>query len=306
MTIEERAEALRLPESSLSAVLKRLFAPTEESWREIPQGGGNISEACVLELPDGKRFFLKRKHAVQEQFFVWEAAGLLALREPEISGIYIPRPLAIFEDQKCSCLLMEYIDVPSFPSSPARDFGAALARLHRTSRARRYGFYHDNVIGATTQINQWQDNWYTFFGEQRLLVQARWAWEAGRGDNALYRSVEQIVHRLPELLPPVDHGGSSLLHGDLWGGNVLFPGDGTAVLIDPAVYFGHREADLAMTSLFGGFSPDFYRSYQEEWPLEPGFDERRDIYNLYHLLNHLNLFGTNYRSSCEAIVRRFR
>lgn len=305
MTIGARARALQLSETTLAAVLTKLFGPQAVPWREIPCGGGSISEASILELPRDQRVFLKRNCTASAAFFVSEAMGLFALREVDIAGIRVPQPFAVFTEHRCTCFLMEYIETAAPQQSSSEKFGRALAQLHRARRAPQCGFPKDNLIGATKQVNTWHDDWYAFFGEQRLRIQAQWAWENQRDDGSLYQAVERVVSRLPELLPPLDPGGSSLLHGDLWAGNVLFPGDGTTALIDPAVYYGHREADVAMTGLFGGFSPDFYRAYQEEWPLEPGFDERRDIYNLYHLLNHLNLFGSSYRRSCDAIARRF-
>ncbi len=149
------------------------------------------------------------------------------------------------------------------------------------------------------------NDWHAFFGERRLGFQIELARRGGRADAALERGVHRVIDRLDELIPDLDDGGASVLHGDLWGGNYLVSSDGEPVLIDPAVYYGHREADLAMTELFGGFQAPFYRAYKSEWPLVPGYEARRDVYNLYHLLNHLNLFGSSYAGSCAAIVRRF-
>lgn len=227
----------------------------------------------------------------------------MALAQAE--GPRVPRVLAFLEEGSDQLLLMEYIEPGSRGGDFHVRFGRALARLHRTNRNDRCGFYRDNHIGSTPQRNTWSSDWFRFFGEHRLLYQVNLARERGLADQQMMRRTENLVKQLPELLPGLDDNRPSLLHGDLWGGNYLVDRYGDPVLVDPAAYYGHREADLAMTGLFGGFSPAFYRAYQEEWPLEPGFDRRRDLYNLYHLLNHLNLFGSGYLAGCQAILRRF-
>jgi len=266
-------------------------------------GGGSINEASRLTLTDGTELFLKRNASRHEGLFREEARGLRALRRA--GRPRVPEPVAIGEDGGTQFLLLEYVATgrrgPDFPTA----LGEQLAALHRTVRSDRCGFDEDNHIGSTPQLNGWDPDWYRFFGEMRLVPQMERARAAGYADTAMERRLHRLVSRLPGLLPPLDPGGASLLHGDLWGGNVIAGPEGEPVLIDPAVYFGHREADLAMTELFGGFGSAFFRRYREVWPLEPGYDDRRDLYNLYHLLNHLNLFGTGYLGSCSAILRRY-
>ena len=167
----------------------------------------------------------------------------------------------------------------------------------------RYGFPIDNYIGSTPQINTPKDSWVDFFRECRLHPQVRWAYDAGYLERSAMRQADAIMERLETLLPEPDH--PSLLHGDLWGGNFMTGPDGKAWLIDPATYVGHREADLAMTELFGGFAPAFYSAYRQIANVDPEYDDRRDLYNLYHLLNHVNLFGYSYVGSVLRTLDRF-
>ena len=181
------------------------------------------------------------------------------------------------------------------------DFGHSLAALHRHSSG-FYGLDHGNYMGSLTQTNTKHPDWSSFFIEERLERQLI------RAKNSGYFSTEDVV-RFQRLfsqfktLCPAEK--PSLVHGDLWGGNYLVSGQGRACLIDPAVYYGHREVDIAMSTLFGGFDPEFYSSYNEVFPMEKGWRERLDIYNLYPLLVHLNLFGSGYLGSIERIIRKF-
>jgi fructosamine-3-kinase len=180
--------------------------------------------------------------------------------------------------------------------------GRGLAELHRCTTG-RFGFDADNYIGSTVQKNESNDSWPDFFRKSRLLFQA----DLARANNLWHTSwnsgFDRLCNHLDELLP--ERPEASLVHGDLWAGNVLADTDGNPVLLDPAVYYGHREVDLAMSSLFGSFPNDFYRAYQEEWPLEEGYNSRKEIYNLFHLINHLNLFGASYASSVESVLVKF-
>lgn len=180
-------------------------------------------------------------------------------------------------------------------------FGRRLARLHQQTRP-EFGFEHDNYIGSTPQPNPWTADGYAFFAEQRLLYQARLARRQGLLGTAEVKQTERLARRLPELVPEQP---ASLIHGDLWSGNALADRGGNPALIDPAAHYGWAEAELAMTTLFGGFPEVFYRAYQELNPRPPGLWERFEIYNLYHLLNHLNLFGGGYRAQVTGILRRY-
>ncbi|MFW5695842.1 MAG: fructosamine kinase family protein [Alkalispirochaeta sp.] len=303
MSSPDKLERIRLTASSVQQAVVQIAGDGVAVRSEESIGGGSINDTRRITLTNGEHLFLKTNSQAHVDLFAEEARGLLALQQAR--GPRVPTPLGLFETRDAQFLVMEWIA----SGRPGGDFwarfGGDLARMHRTNRAPRCGFSHDNHIGATEQPNGWMVSWHEFFGERRLLFQVELARKHGRADAAMEQGVRAIVKKLPELIPAVDEGGASILHGDLWGGNYMVSDNNEPVLIDPAVYYGHREADLAMTHLFGGFSPEFYRAYQAEWPLVPGYEQRRDIYNLYHLLNHLNLFGGSYAGSCRAIIRRF-
>ncbi len=258
-------------------------------------GGGCINHGARLRTHRGKTFFLKTNPAAPPDMFAREAEGLEALRVPD--GLRVPQPYVWGAD----FLLMEDLA----PASPRRDFwealGRGLAALHNHT-APAFGFAHDNYIGSTPQPNPWTDDGYAFFAEHRLGFQARLAFERGLLTADDVRRVERLSARLPDLIPPQP---PSLLHGDLWRGNVLADAQGAPALIDPAAHYGWAEADLAMTALFGGFPEGFYRAYETARPLESGYRQRFDLYNLYHLLNHLNLFGAGYLGAVQRILRRW-
>ena len=211
----------------------------------------------------------------------------------------VPVPLAAGDGG----LVLPWIEAGR-PSAPDwRRFGAALAELHRApAPGDGYGWHADNWIGSKPQRGGWAPSWPSFFGERRLQAQAETVRQRGAWDGAWDAGLGRLVARLPEILPAAPP--RSLLHGDLWSGNAVATADGRFALIDPAVYVGHREADLAMTELFGGFAPAFYEGYRESWPLGPGYAERREVYNLFHLVNHLT-HGASYRRPVAAALKRF-
>ena len=256
--------------------------------------GGDISVARRLTLSTGRSVVLKTNAAVPPDFFQCEADGLAALGVP--GGPRLPEVL--FSDP--ACLLLEDL----CPAPPAADFwpalGQQLAVLHQTPSP-QFGFAHNNYIGATPQPNPWTDSGHAFFAEHRLRFQARRAVDAGRLDAAGLARVERLCEALPERVPAQP---PALLHGDLWRGNVLSDDHGQPALIDPAAHWGWAEAELGLTMLFGVFPEAFYDSYTAANPLESGWRERLDIYNLYHLLNHLNLFGNEYLPLVQTVVRR--
>lgn len=258
----------------------------------------------VIELADGRLLFIKRDSGSGgRSTFAEEAAGVSALAQAP--GPRVPEVYAYWDGESGRYLLMEYIPTGSGGPAVQERLGRELAELHRDVAAnQQFGFSMDNFIGATEQPNPFTATWIEFFGVHRLRFQAHLALQRGRLDRATYELAERLIAQLPQLIDEPAH--PSLLHGDLWGGNYLATPDGQPVLIDPAVYYGHREADLAMTELFGGFGRRFYSAYHEAYPLEPGYEQRRDIYNLYHLLNHLNLFGGSYRSSVQHTLSRYR
>ena len=262
-------------------------------------GGGCIANACRVET-DGAPFFLKYGDADVARTFPGEAAGLEALDAAD-SPLSVPsvRETAPPDDDRPGFLVMEWINAGREGRRFWERFGEGLAKLHQHAND-QYGFNQDNYIGQSPQPNEWMDEWPAFFRSQRLEPQVQMARERGRWQTDWNRPLEALYRRLPELLPETPE--PSVLHGDLWKGNFMVTAVGEPAIIDPATYYGHREADLAMTELFGGFQDQFYEAYRSAWPLEPGYETRRDIYNLYHLINHLNLFGTGYAGSVERTL----
>ena len=264
--------------------------------------GGCIANGSRVELVNGDVWFVKRSRTLPPDLFAAEAAGLRALSAAP--GPRVPEVVAVHASSAESFIVMEWVEQGSRGRGFAEEFGRALARMHRHRSSDRFGFERDNYIGATPQPNAWMDSWYDFFRERRIGYQTSLARDSGLIHADDVRDLEAIMGRIESILPEPDR--PSLLHGDLWGGNYLVDSGGNAVLIDPAAYYGHREADLAMTELFGGFSSGFYSAYDREWPLEPGYRGRASLYNLYHMLNHANLFGQSYVSGVRRIVRTYR
>lgn len=282
--------------ASIEGALGSLFGSGIGIARMDRVAGGDINEAYRLALTDGTCIFMKANRKENASFFAAEAAGLAAIAETGAIGT--PSVLCAGTDEEGagrSFLLMEWIE----GKGRVKDYWGVLARqlaaMHRAETGNftaggKFGFSSDNYIGANGQVNKVYGSWIDFFRECRLEPQFRQAFryfEAG-GRKKITRLLERIEDILMEPEYP------SLLHGDLWSGNVITGSDGKAWLIDPAVYVGHAEADLAMTELFGGFPQVFYDVYREAAPMQPGYERRRDLYNLYHLLNHLNLFGRAY------------
>lgn len=281
-----------------------LAAPGTASGRIAsvqPVGGGCIHTAEIVEFEDGRRLFVKHNRDAPPMMFLREGEGLEALAAPGI--LRVPGDTRVGMGAGTRFLAMEAIELGSSGRGFAARFGRGLAELHRATADDRFGFEHDNYIGSTPQQNGWMDDWVEFWGRRRLGFQLRLARNRNLTDSTLDRLGDRLLDRLEEWIDLPDEP-ACLLHGDLWGGNYLVDSEGEPVLIDPAVYHGHREADLAMTLLFGGFPPAFHDAYREAWPLPPGSEDRLEIYKLYHLLNHLNLFGASYRSSCTDILRR--
>ncbi|HEX8450884.1 MAG TPA: fructosamine kinase family protein [Longimicrobium sp.] len=264
-------------------------------------GGGSINHAARVEGPDGA-FFVKYSEDAPAGIFAAEARGLEALAAA--SGLVVPRVLAIRDDPEPGTpawLALEWLE----PAPRAADFGERLGRglaaLHRSRGA--WGWEEDNFIGSLPQENAPAGAWADFWWARRLDPQLRRARAAGRLPGR-EREWERLREALPRLLGAGEEDGPSLLHGDLWSGNVVASAPGPA-LVDPAAFRGHREVDLAMTELFGGFPADFCAAYEEAWPLRPGYrEERRGVYQLYYLLVHVNLFGGGYVAQTAEVLRR--
>jgi protein-ribulosamine 3-kinase len=257
--------------------------------------GGSINNALLLETESGATFFLKTNHNAPPDMFAREAQGLQALVVPD--GPTVPKPYLHGEN----FILMQDLQPATRQDDYWADFGYKFAALHNHTNP-EFGFDHDNYIGSTPQPNSWTEDGYAFFAEHRLKIQTQLAVKNGLIIGADARRIDSLTDRLPEIVPEQP---ASLIHGDLWSGNAMIDDVGGAAIIDPATHYGWAEADLAMTTLFGSFPDDFYRAYQEARPLEPGIRDRFLLYNLYHLLNHLNLFGRGYLNQVMGVVRRY-
>ncbi|MBL47822.1 MAG: hypothetical protein CMP28_02595 [Roseibacillus sp.] len=266
---------------------------TKETGQEpigTPQaiGGGCINEAFRLG-----EYFIKTNTPARIDMFEMELLGLNALRDT--GTVKVPRPICSGVAHDRSFLVLEFLVLRGSSSQAQELLGRQLAELHRTTTD-HFGWSRDNYIGTTSQPNTPSDSWVDFLRESRLGHMVRLAGECGisfRGADTLLDNLDLFFGEPP--LP-------SLLHGDLWGGNAAVLTDGVPVVFDPAVYYGDREADLAMTQLFGGFNSSFYRAYQEAWPLPPGHEMRADLYNLYHILNHSILFGGSYARQAQTMI----
>jgi len=262
---------------------------------EQPVGGGCISNGRILITQSGATFFLKTNQNTPADMFAREAEGLTALRVAD--GPTVPRSLLHSAD----FILLEDLKPAARQSDYWPNFGRQLAVLHSHTNP-KFGFEHDNYIGSTLQPNSWSEDGYTFFAEQRLLYQANLAQRRGLIGRSDTHAVENLVAHLKDLIPIQP---ASQLHGDLWSGNAITNSQGGPAIIDPAAHYGWAEAELAMTALFGAFPKAFYQAYEEARPLEPGYYGRFPIYNLYHLLNHLNIFGRGYLGQVQTILSRY-
>lgn len=264
-------------------------------------GGGCIHQTFCLETKKN-RYLLKWNPSSAAAMFRTEAQGLDALRR--INAVRVPQVLAVENPTNAPAfILLEWIE-SNGKAWNAERLGEELAELHRRGIALSYGFDGDNLIGSTPQSNHWQPDWVTFFTKERLLPQMELAARNGWMPANRRRKMERLMDRLGVILGSSERQ-PSLLHGDLWSGNVIGAAGGQPVLIDPAVYYGDREAELAYTRLFGGFPTRFYQAYQAAFPLPADAVNRVDVYNLYHLLNHLNLFGEIYAGEVDAVLSEY-
>lgn len=256
--------------------------------------GGCINNGIVLKTGSGRSFFLKVNPSAPPDMFKREAQGLVVLKVTD--GPTVPEPYLHNTD----FLLME--DLDPAPRSPTywEDFGHTLATLHNQHKD-HFGFEEDNYIGSTPQPNPWTEDGFDFFAQSRLLYMANLASQKGLLPRRDRERVANLASRLPTLIPEQP---SSLIHGDLWSGNAMTDSQGNPAIIDPATHYGWAEAELAMTSLFGSFPSRFYHAYEEMRPLEPGYPDRFPIYNLYHLLNHVILFGRGYLGQVQSTLDR--
>jgi protein-ribulosamine 3-kinase len=287
---------------ALAAAIGRATGANFRMRSQEPVAGGCIHSALRLSGDDGEgtvEYFAKVNEAASAAMFAAEADGLAALRDT--GAVMVPAVVSHGADGERSWLVLEWLELSGLDANAAAALGRALAELHRVPQA-RFGWARDNFIGASPQANGWHDDWLPFWRERRLMAQLRLA--------AKNRLPSRMIDRGERLAADCEaffaghRPQPALLHGDLWNGNAARLPDGTPVLFDPAVYVGDREADIAMTGLFGGFPPDFESAYREAWPLRDDYRVRRHFYNLYHLLNHANLFAGDYVRQAQVSIEK--
>lgn len=290
--------------AGLNNAVEKIFGEGVRIRGRRPVFGGDINRAYALELSNGSVIFMKANTRQKFAIFEGEAEGLDFIRQT--GAVRSPEVLALGTDGDMSFLLLEYI--PSGPGNKAssEELGTGLALMHQAGTSAfvsggKIGALHDHLLGSGIQDNTPMDRWVDFFAECRLRPQFE---KADRYfDNRTRKQIDLFLGNLGRYLTEPDC--PSLLHGDLWAGNYMVDDQGHPWLIDPAAYVGHAEADLALTELFGGFDRNFYAAYQNAAGLDPGYRDRRDIYNLYHLVKHLNLFGTGYLAPVLSILRKY-
>lgn len=255
--------------------------------------GGCINE-CFVVRGTGRAYFVKLNAASRADMFSAEAAGLAEIARTRT--VRVPEPVCHGAAAAACWLVLEHLELRPGTEGSMRELGRRLAAMHRVT-AREHGWSRDNTIGATPQVNAPAGGWPEFWRERRLRFQIQRA--AANGHRLA--DGDRLLEKLPAFFSGHDPV-PSLLHGDLWSGNAAATAGGEPLIFDPAVYYGDREADLAMTELFGGFPPVFYETYRAEYPLAAGYATRKHLYNLYHVLNHLNLFGGGYRAQAERMI----
>ncbi len=286
-----------ISEEKIKVLVKEILDKKIESFSSL--SGGCISNAYKITTAEGDNYFLKFNSNTLNDMFVKEANGLKELAKAD--AIRVPQVISFRKD----FLLAEFISSGNKKRNFFEDFGRNFAEMHKYN-SNSFGFFEDNYIGSNPQLNipdeNEKTNWVNFYFNKRILFQLQLSEKLGNSTSELRNLISKLECKIEEIIG-ISEEKPSLLHGDLWSGNYLVDGNGKAVLIDPAVYYGHREADLGMTKLFGGFRPEFYKSYNEAFPLEDGYDYRENIYKLYHVLNHLNLFGRAYYSQAISLIK---
>ena len=278
---------------AISAAITLATGTPFSGTQHTPIRGGDINQAFLLS-DEQQSYFIKLNTAARLDMFIAESQALKAILKS--NSIRAPRPITHGRSVDHAFLVLEAITFGPLNLNSWQQMGQQLAALHR-STTDRYGWHRDNTIGSTRQHNTWSSDWTEFFRNQRLKPQ----FELAHRNGIPLKHVQALLDQVPALLK--DHQPTpALLHGDLWSGNAGFCHDGTPVLFDPASYYGDRETDLAFSEYFGGFSSDFYDSYNATWPLPSGYQQRKTLYNLYHVLNHANLFGGNYVTEAQQMI----
>jgi fructosamine-3-kinase len=285
--------------SAMETTLSKALGKSLTVEQVAPVGGGSINRAGVMHTKVG-RFFVKWNDAhAYPRMFELEKQGLDLLRGA--NAVYVPKTYATGSDGQEAFLIMELVEPGRRVGNFYEDFGERLATLH-LEKASQHGLGHDNYIGSLPQQNNRHDKWVDFFIAERLEPMVSMARNQGLINEAVVRQFENMYTRLEAILPEEP---ASLMHGDLWGGNHMTGPEGTVCLFDPAAYYGNREMEIAFTQVFSGYPAVFYNAYESHWPLQPGFEKRKGIYQLWPLMVHVNLFGTSYLSPVKRILQVF-
>lgn len=282
----------------------------QEIAREITKATGqqfemtstrSVSGGCINQgykiSSDNLNYFVKLNEASQVEMFAAEALGLKQMYATQT--ITIPQPICYGTVGNSCYIVLEWLDLSGSGSQAWTEMGKQLAQMHQQGTKDKFGWERNNTIGSTPQINTWMDNWADFFAEQRIGYQVKLAKHRGGSFPNTNKVVEAVRVKLASRKPKV-----SIVHGDLWSGNAAVTKTGKPTIFDPATYYGDREVDIAMTELFGGFPAPFYQGYNQVWSLDQGYQKRKNIYNLYHILNHFNLFGGGYGSQAKRMIEQ--
>ena len=263
-------------------------------------GGGSVNQAYAISdasAGSDRAYFLKLNDASRVAMFEAEALGLRQMAASET--IKVPHPICWGTADRSAYIVLEWLDIGYGTSESWQTMGRQLAAMHRATSPQGFGWEQNNTIGFIPQMNDWTDNWATFFRDHRIGYQLKLARKRG----GHFPQQHELLTAIPEFL--ADHYPEpSLVHGDLWSGNAAVTQEGEPIIFDPATYYGDREVDLAMSELFGRFPEEFYRTYLQAYPLEPGYPRRKQLYNLYHILNHFNQFGGGYESQANSMIKR--
>ncbi|MGK7944754.1 MAG: fructosamine kinase family protein [Microcystaceae cyanobacterium] len=267
---------------------------TVENYRSV--GGGCINQGYAL-IGQGKTYFVKVNDPSQGAMFEAEALGLKQMFETQT--IRVPQPICYGVTERFSYIVLEWVELGRSQGNSWYEMGKQLAQMHKIKSVSQFGWERNNTIGSTPQINPWTDNWADFFADSRIGYQLKLAKRRGGNFVKIGDFIEVVRDSLKDRKPH-----PSLVHGDLWSGNASITQEGKPLIFDPATYYGDHEVDLAMTELFGGFSNQFYQGYESVFPLDQGYSKRKVLYNLYHILNHFNLFGGGYESQALRMMKQ--
>jgi fructosamine-3-kinase len=282
--------------NQIAARISQFTGETFKSERRRSVSGGCINQGYALSNGTST-YFVKINQAAQVDMFEAEALGLKQMLATKT--IRVPIPICWGVADNASYLALEWLEFGGETAKASEEMGRKLAAMHRVGSASQFGWERNNTIGSTPQINTWTKNWADFFAEYRISYQLQLA--KRKGGN--FPDTAQVVEVVKDYLSD-RHLEPSLVHGDLWSGNAAVMKTGEPVMLDPATYYGDREVDIAMTELFGGFPAAFYRGYNEVFPLNEGYQRRKTLYNLYHILNHFNLFGGGYASQANRMIQQ--